>query len=116
MKIGILTFHRAHNYGAMLQAYALKHILQGKGHHVEFLSYCQPKIESAYKAFICNISRSNGIIGNVKNVLSAVITLNRRMERRRRFVQFMEKNKCHRYAEHIFTVAGDSGFGRCPDS
>lgn len=92
MKIGILTFHRAHNYGAMLQAYALKHILQGKGHHVEFISYRQPKIESAYKAFICNISKSNGIIGNVKNVLSAVITLNRRMERRRRFVQFMEKN------------------------
>ena len=23
MKIGILTFHRAHNYGAVLQAYAL---------------------------------------------------------------------------------------------
>jgi hypothetical protein len=23
MKIGILTFHRAHNYGALLQAYAL---------------------------------------------------------------------------------------------
>ena len=28
MKIGILTYHRAHNYGAMLQAYALQHFLQ----------------------------------------------------------------------------------------
>ena len=24
MKVGILTFHDAHNYGAVLQAYALK--------------------------------------------------------------------------------------------
>ena len=29
MKIGILTFHRAHNYGAVLQCYALQEILKG---------------------------------------------------------------------------------------
>lgn len=27
MKIGILTFHDAHNYGAMLQCYALQQFL-----------------------------------------------------------------------------------------
>ena len=28
MKIGILTFHNAHNYGAVLQAYALKTLIK----------------------------------------------------------------------------------------
>ena len=39
MKIGILTYHRAHNYGAMLQAYALRTFLQKQGHWVEFIDY-----------------------------------------------------------------------------
>lgn len=32
MKIGILTFHASHNYGSMLQAYALQHVLSQMGH------------------------------------------------------------------------------------
>lgn len=39
MKIGILTFHYAHNYGAMLQAYALKSYLRKCGHEVEIINY-----------------------------------------------------------------------------
>lgn len=34
MRIGICTFHYAHNYGAMLQAYALKTFLEGQDHDV----------------------------------------------------------------------------------
>ena len=37
MKIGILTFHRAHNYGAVLQCYALQDVLKGTGHDVEVI-------------------------------------------------------------------------------
>lgn len=36
MRIGILTFHRAYNCGAMLQAWALKKTLERMGHKVEF--------------------------------------------------------------------------------
>ena len=36
MRIGILTFHRAYNCGAMLQAWALKTVLERMGHQVEF--------------------------------------------------------------------------------
>lgn len=39
MKIGILTYHRSHNYGAVLQAYALKTFLSNQGHDVEFIDY-----------------------------------------------------------------------------
>lgn len=36
MRIAILTFHRAYNCGAMLQAWALKTVLERMGHTVEF--------------------------------------------------------------------------------
>lgn len=49
MKIGILTFHRAYNYGAVLQCYALKEVLKKMGHYVQVIDYRQPYIEKAYK-------------------------------------------------------------------
>lgn len=39
MKVGILTFHRAHNYGAVLQAYALKTVVEKTGAEVEIIDY-----------------------------------------------------------------------------
>ena len=38
MKIGIITFHTANNYGAVLQCYALSEILKGKGYQVELIN------------------------------------------------------------------------------
>lgn len=51
MKIGILTFHNALNYGAVLQCYALQHFLQEKGHDVEVIDYRIPFIEEQKKLF-----------------------------------------------------------------
>lgn len=39
MKIGILTFHYSNNYGAVLQAFALKKYLESHGNSVEILNY-----------------------------------------------------------------------------
>lgn len=39
MKIGILTFHWASNYGAVLQAYALQKFLEQMGNDVEIIDY-----------------------------------------------------------------------------
>lgn len=39
MKVGILTFHWANNYGAVLQAYALVNALKKRGHSVRFIDY-----------------------------------------------------------------------------
>ena len=40
MYIGILTYHRSHNYGALLQAYALKRFLNKQGYNnVGFVDY-----------------------------------------------------------------------------
>lgn len=38
-RIGIITFHRSHNYGAVLQAYALLTTLKNLGHNVEIIDY-----------------------------------------------------------------------------
>lgn len=48
MKVGIITYHRAHNYGAVLQCYALQEILKGFGHDVSIVDYQQPFIEKLY--------------------------------------------------------------------
>ena len=49
MRIGILTFHRAYNFGAVLQCYALQEIIRHKGHDVEIIDYKQPFIEKLYE-------------------------------------------------------------------
>lgn len=48
MKIGILTFHYAHNYGAVLQAYALKTYIETLGHEVFVLDYRNNNIVREY--------------------------------------------------------------------
>lgn len=45
MRIGILTFHRAINYGAILQCYALFKTLTSMGHDVEVIDYRPDSIE-----------------------------------------------------------------------
>lgn len=48
-KIGILTFHNAHNYGAVLQAYALKTKLNRMGYEAAVLNYRNKYIEKTYR-------------------------------------------------------------------
>lgn len=51
IKIGILTFHRAHNYGAILQCYALQETLRSLDYDVQIIDYRQPYIEKTYQIF-----------------------------------------------------------------
>ena len=51
MKIGILTYHRSHNYGALLQAIALRHKLEQLGHEVYFIDYWPQYHQQIYKLF-----------------------------------------------------------------
>lgn len=44
MRIGILTFHLADNYGAVLQSYALQTYLRKQWHKVEVIDYRQPHL------------------------------------------------------------------------
>lgn len=51
MKIGIMTFHRAVNYGAILQTYALQQALKNEGIESEVIDYRDNKIDNTYKLF-----------------------------------------------------------------
>ena len=51
MKIGIITYHFAINYGAVLQCYALQSYLKEKGCDVEVLNYINDKQEKNNKIF-----------------------------------------------------------------
>lgn len=49
MRIGILTYHNAINYGAVLQAYALQKVLKILGFESEIINYSCPGVEKQYR-------------------------------------------------------------------
>ncbi len=67
MKIGILTFHNADNYGAVLQCYALQEYLkkQFPGDEVCAVDHKNPLIEQTYKAFPFVWKKKRGFFANV---------------------------------------------------
>lgn len=46
-KVGIITFHASHNYGSMLQAYALQQTVSGMGFDCEIINF-RTKVQTAY--------------------------------------------------------------------
>lgn len=48
MNLGILTFHWAYNYGALLQAHGLAQVLRSSGHKIEFINYAPPGLRLAW--------------------------------------------------------------------
>lgn len=73
MKIGILTFHNALNYGAVLQCYALQHYLQEKGHDVEVIDYRIPFIEEQKKLFSKTELRRRGLVAFLKYFIARLL-------------------------------------------
>lgn len=67
MKIGILTYHRAHNYGAMLQVYALKTYVEQLGYQVEIIDYWPDYHDEEYK--LLPFFRNRNILGKIKAIL-----------------------------------------------
>lgn len=51
MKVGILTFQRAENFGAVLQAFALQTFLENKGCDVSIIDYRNKSIEAMYDIY-----------------------------------------------------------------
>lgn len=90
MKIGILTYHRAHNYGAMLQAYALRTYLYNQGHDVEFIDYWPDSHNKQYTLF--KPIRGKSLYFKLLNIISDSVTLIRRTIRMNKFNNFRKKH------------------------
>lgn len=83
-KIGILTFHRAINYGACLQAYALKKALNELGADADVIDYRCDFLEKFYHK---PIHKGESIKSTVKNILTWDI----QKKRNRQFAGFFNK-------------------------
>lgn len=90
MRIGILTFHRAHNYGAVLQCYALQEVLKSMGHEVLVIDYRQPFIEAIYSPF--NFHRLKGLLLHPRGIYRYVRSISQRLRKRRIYTAFQNKH------------------------
>lgn len=89
MKIGILTFHNACNYGAVLQCYALQEVLTSLGHDVEVVDYRNSWVEAIYKPFSFLLLKH--YIRNPRTFLKYVFTyFNRKKENTVKLCTFSE--------------------------
>lgn len=82
MKIGILTFHCANNYGAVLQAYALQEYLRKDRHDAYIINYCPQYITSYYRAF------GNRTCDMFKYILKSCILAHGRLKKQYLFQKF----------------------------
>ncbi len=81
MKIGILTFHRANNYGAFLQTFALKHYLATKGHQVLIVDYW-PKYHADVYRLLNPRWKQQTLLKKMKTLLSFALGYSRRKKRK----------------------------------
>jgi len=83
MKVGILTFHRSNNYGAVLQTYALQTVLDQLGIRSQIIDYVRPgKDESLFSPW-----------WGFKNCIINGFTLLRYSKTKQRNTQFQEFRK-----------------------
>lgn len=91
MKIGILTFHCVINYGAVLQAYALKEFLKKMGHDVYVIDYKPYYLIKPYRIFLFSYNCNLSIKQLIKNWFYACLVVPIRWKRYRAFNSFVKK-------------------------
>ncbi len=90
MKIGILTFHSAANYGAVLQAYGLQETLKKLGHMVYIIDYKPEYLKAPYKNWTFQNASSLNL--SAKNFVRALAVYGIRRARNRKFAYFVNEH------------------------
>lgn len=105
MKVGIVTFHRAQNFGAMLQAHALQKVVEELGNECQIIDYRCEKLENSYKNFIMPSK-------TLKGFLSGILHLPNRYIRNKKFMAF--SNAYYKLSKHVYNEGNiadiDEGF------
>ena len=83
MKIGILTFQNAVNYGPVLQAYALQNSIEKLGAEVRLIDYQCNKVNSLYDPFPKTT--------NLKKFVSNLLWYQRKKKKKMAFERFEKK-------------------------
>jgi len=92
-KVGILTFHCADNFGAVLQAYALMRSIKKRGMDVEIIDFCPLEIVHPYTQFV-NFRYSlkeRGILRTIKDAMVRWIDYRAIKRRRMNFKAFRDQ-------------------------
>lgn len=89
MKVGILTFHRAVNYGAVLQAWALQTFLKNNGYETYIVDYRCGAVENNYKLFSWQKIFHQSIIVSIKYILSRIYHYKSILKRKKVFNTFL---------------------------
>ena len=92
MKIGILTFHCAINYGALLQAYALQEYLKKQNHEVYVIDYRPQYLVAPYRVYLGYKYRSGSILERCKLFFREISVIPMRWLRKYKFHRFIKKN------------------------
>lgn len=106
MKIGILTFHNAINYGAVLQCYALKEFLSRRGHDVQVIDYRNEYVEDYGKLLPkAVVKQQKGILKKLKCIITNIILYPKRRRISKVFKMFtdtrLNKSILYRSAREI---------------
>lgn len=90
MRIGIITYHFARNYGAVLQCYALQRYLSEAGHEVEVLDYvsCMQQRNNSLH------HKREGLIANTALNVALLPFEAKRRRKERRFKEFLDEELC----------------------
>lgn len=72
MRIGTITFHRALNYGFVLQTYALNKYLRLLGNQVETIDFATTRQACMYRKFSPIKFNGGGVLGLARNVYSLI--------------------------------------------
>lgn len=86
-KVYTITFHRANNYGAMLQAYALQRVLKEK-YETKIIDYDCFAVYNDYKLFF---QKGNGITNTVKKNIKCFLKMSFYYKRYQNFNRFRNK-------------------------
>lgn len=107
MKIGIITFHLAHNYGAVLQAYALQEHLKNKGLNIVIIDYQAKHLIKSYYNSSWLSMQGMSVLRKLKRIMGNIYRLllfKFRIKRVKAFKNFIDSKLllCKNYQEINF--------------
>ncbi len=93
MRIKLVSIHSAHNYGSVLQAYALQEKLKQYSEEVEIIDYRPNYFETQYKMFSLRVyKRYKGIFNKILHLGWRTLKWKKRYTKYKKFEDFMKEN------------------------
>lgn len=92
-KVGLLSIHSAHNYGSVLQAFALQETLKRYSPNIEMINYRPGYFEKMYKIFSPKIYHDYpGFINKLLHLGWRTVMIRRRIKKAKKFEKFISAN------------------------